>query len=191
VLRIEDPSPGRSQGLPASSAHHVRARRLPNPMRAACESPTTSWLRHGPSISHRLRFWPSFNGYKVSMIALVYGERFDLIYVWNAQDISPQLKRQSHIGLREVGDALFESADGKMISEWAKKRICAWGNLASVQINRSAIRGRTRAGRSSSAAWNGCLRPAIDCATDEVKIGIRIDLVCERPKGVVRQGLVP
>jgi hypothetical protein len=28
------------------------------------------------------------------------------------------------IWLREVGDALFSSADGKMISEWAKKPEC-------------------------------------------------------------------
>ena len=62
--------------------------------------------------------------YTVSIIAHMYADRFDLASVWNSQDVSPQLKRQAQIWLKEVGDALLESADGKMISEWAKKKEC-------------------------------------------------------------------
>ncbi len=62
--------------------------------------------------------------YTVSIISLVLGEHFDFELVWKNQDISPQLRRQAETWLREVGDALFSSADGKMISEWAKKPEC-------------------------------------------------------------------
>jgi AIPR protein len=62
--------------------------------------------------------------YTVSVISRVHGDRFDFESVWKNQDISPQLKRLSETWLREVGDALFALADGKMISEWAKKPEC-------------------------------------------------------------------
>ena len=58
------------------------------------------------------------------MISRLLGDRFDFELVWKNQDISPQLKLQSETWLREVGDALFASADGKMISEWAKRPEC-------------------------------------------------------------------
>ena len=62
--------------------------------------------------------------YTVSVISTLLGDRFDFELVWNNQDISPQLRRQAETWLREVGEALFSSADGKMISEWAKKPEC-------------------------------------------------------------------
>ena len=62
--------------------------------------------------------------YTVSVISKMLGDQFDFEMVWNNQDISPQLKKQAQLWLGEVGDALFKSADGKMISEWAKKPEC-------------------------------------------------------------------
>ena len=62
--------------------------------------------------------------YTVSIISVFLGERFDFDLVWKNQDVSPQFRRQAETWLREVGDALFSSADGKMISEWAKKPEC-------------------------------------------------------------------
>jgi hypothetical protein len=62
--------------------------------------------------------------YTVSVISLVLGERFELEVVWQIQDISPQLRRQVEVWLKQVGDALVETADGRMISEWAKKPEC-------------------------------------------------------------------
>ena len=59
--------------------------------------------------------------FTVSVISRLIGDRFDFDVVWRNQDVSQQFKRQAAIWLREVGDALFSSADGKMISEWAKK----------------------------------------------------------------------
>ncbi len=68
--------------------------------------------------------------YTVSVISKLLGEQFDFELIWKNQDISPQLRRQSETWLREVGDALFASADGKMISEWAKKPEC-WDAIKS------------------------------------------------------------
>ena len=62
--------------------------------------------------------------YTVSVISRLIGDRFDFDVVWRNQDVSPQFKRHAEIWLHEVGDALFSSADGKMISEWAKKPEC-------------------------------------------------------------------
>ena len=62
--------------------------------------------------------------YTVSIISVLLGEHFDFELVWKNQDVSPQFRRQAETWLREVGDALFSSADGKMISEWAKKPEC-------------------------------------------------------------------
>jgi hypothetical protein len=62
--------------------------------------------------------------FTVSVISRLIGDQFDFDVVWRNQDVSPQFKRQAAIWLREVGDALFSSADGKMISEWAKKPEC-------------------------------------------------------------------
>lgn len=62
--------------------------------------------------------------YTVAVISRLIGDRFDFDVVWRNQDVSPQFKRHAEIWLHEVGDALFSSADGKMISEWAKKPEC-------------------------------------------------------------------
>jgi hypothetical protein len=71
--------------------------------------------------------------YTVSVISLLFGERFDLETVWKNQDISPQLRRQVEKWLKQVGDALFETADGRMISEWAKKSEC-WDKVKGLQF---------------------------------------------------------
>jgi hypothetical protein len=68
--------------------------------------------------------------YAVSVISRLIGDRLDFDVVWRNQDVSPQFKLQAAIWLREVGDALFSSADGKMISEWAKKPEC-WETIKS------------------------------------------------------------
>jgi hypothetical protein len=72
--------------------------------------------------------------YTVSMIARVFSDRFDFELVWKSQDISPQLKRQAETWLREVGESLFTSADGKMISEWAKRPEC-WDELKAKHLS--------------------------------------------------------
>ena len=62
------------------------------------------------------------------------GDRFDLDRVWQEQAISERLREQIQVWAREVNDTLHATANGRMISEWAKKAEC-WdavqnGNLS-------------------------------------------------------------
>ncbi|MCD2486613.1 hypothetical protein LRN66_14625, partial [Staphylococcus aureus] len=49
---------------------------------------------------------------------------FDLEKVWRNQGVSPQFLEQVEIWAREVNERLHETANGRMISEWAKKPEC-------------------------------------------------------------------
>ena len=53
-----------------------------------------------------------------------YREAFDLEKVWRSQGVSPQFVEQVEIWAREVNERLHETANGKMISEWAKRPEC-------------------------------------------------------------------
>jgi hypothetical protein len=72
--------------------------------------------------------FPAFQGnvtvYTVSVLALKLGNKFNLNHVWQEQAISPQLQDQLAIWAQEVNNALHHGAEGKMISEWAKKLEC-------------------------------------------------------------------
>ncbi len=69
-------------------------------------------------------FLANVAAYTVALIAKTYGESFDIERIWNRQAISPQLVEQTKIWAREVYDRLQETANGKMISEWAKRPEC-------------------------------------------------------------------
>jgi hypothetical protein len=69
-------------------------------------------------------FLANVAAYTVALISKTYGEPFDLDRIWSRQAISPQLVEQAKIWAREVYDRLLETANGKMISEWAKRREC-------------------------------------------------------------------
>lgn len=62
--------------------------------------------------------------YLVSLIAFLVGERLDLDRIWQQQDLSPELKQQVQTWAVEVNQILHQSANGRMISEWAKKQEC-------------------------------------------------------------------
>jgi len=67
-------------------------------------------------------FLANVTAYTVSLIARTFGERFDLELVWKNQCISPQLADQIRIWAGEVNKCLHETANGRMISEWAKEK---------------------------------------------------------------------
>jgi hypothetical protein len=69
-------------------------------------------------------FQANVAAYVVSVLSNLVGSRFDLDRVWLQQDISAPLKKQLQIWAVEVNDALHRGAEGKMISEWAKKSEC-------------------------------------------------------------------
>lgn len=82
---------------------------------------------------------PAYQGnvalYLLALVARTYGNRFDFMKVWDCQQISPAFKDQARIWGREVNDALHASAQGRMISEWAKKDDC-WRELQSVVLSK-------------------------------------------------------
>ncbi len=81
--------------------------------------------------------FPAFQGnvsiYLVSLIAKLYGDRIDLIRIWDQQGISPAFKNQVRIWAKEVDAALHASSKGRMISEWAKKEDC-WDELKGLSL---------------------------------------------------------
>jgi hypothetical protein len=72
--------------------------------------------------------FPAFKGnvgtYTVSLLSNRLGSRLDLDRVWQQQDISAALKLQVQTWAGEVHHVLQQSAEGRMISEWAKKPGC-------------------------------------------------------------------
>lgn len=62
--------------------------------------------------------------YTVAVVAHSYRDAFDFEKVWRNQGVSQQFLEQVGIWAREVKERLHETANGKMISEWAKEPLC-------------------------------------------------------------------
>lgn len=62
--------------------------------------------------------------YTISIVAQQLGDRIDLERVWNAQGPSPELFEQIKVWAGEVNDIFVRSANGRLVSEWAKKPEC-------------------------------------------------------------------
>ena len=69
-------------------------------------------------------FQANITAYTVSVLSKKVGDRLDLDRIWQEQDISERLREQLQVWAREVNDTLHASANGRMISEWAKKTEC-------------------------------------------------------------------
>lgn len=62
--------------------------------------------------------------YLVSVLSERLGNKMDLDRVWVKQGISPELSDQLRVWAQEVSDRLHSTANGRMVSEWAKKPEC-------------------------------------------------------------------
>lgn len=62
--------------------------------------------------------------YLVSVLSRQLGEKMDLERVWLKQGISPELSQQLRVWAEEVNKRLHATANGRMVSEWAKKAEC-------------------------------------------------------------------
>ena len=69
-------------------------------------------------------FLANVAAYTIALISTAYGDSFNLDRIWARQGVSPQLIKQIEIWAREVNDRLHETANGRMISEWAKRPEC-------------------------------------------------------------------
>ena len=62
--------------------------------------------------------------YVVSLLSDRLGDRIDLERIWNRQAVSKELMTQIQTWAQEVNDNLLRTADGRLVSEWAKKSEC-------------------------------------------------------------------
>ncbi|EZQ19511.1 abortive phage infection protein [Halopseudomonas bauzanensis] len=69
-------------------------------------------------------FLANVTAYTVALASRTFGEAFDHERVWRRQGVSPQFVEQIEIWAREVYERLYETANGRMISEWAKRAEC-------------------------------------------------------------------
>jgi hypothetical protein len=69
-------------------------------------------------------FQANVAAYLVSVVSNRLGEKVDLDWIWLQQHISPQFKQLLAMWASEINDVLQRSANGKMVSEWAKKSEC-------------------------------------------------------------------
>ena len=69
-------------------------------------------------------FQANITTYTVSVLSKNIGSRLDLDRIWQEQEISDKLREQVQTWAREVNDTLHSTANGRMISEWAKKAEC-------------------------------------------------------------------
>ncbi|WP_416211164.1 AIPR family protein [Nitrospirillum sp. BR 11828] len=69
-------------------------------------------------------FQANVAAYTVSILADRLGPKIDLDGIWMHQDLSMQLQEQITTWAKGVNDVLHYSAEGKMVSEWAKKPEC-------------------------------------------------------------------
>lgn len=69
-------------------------------------------------------FKANVTAYTVALVSHLLGERISLDAIWERQAISPQLGNQILVWADEVHDLLQDSAKGRMISEWAKRKDC-------------------------------------------------------------------
>ncbi len=82
-------------------------------------------------------FQANVTAYTVATVSRLLGEQIDLGRVWMEQAISPALGQQIVIWSKEVNATLHESSQGRMISEWAKRKEC-WEIISRVSFSAAA-----------------------------------------------------
>ena len=69
-------------------------------------------------------FQANITAYTVAVVANRLGSRLDLDRIWAQQGLSPALERQIAAWAEKVHGVLHDTANGRMVSEWAKKPEC-------------------------------------------------------------------
>lgn len=69
-------------------------------------------------------FQANVAAYVVSLVSDRLGSRLDLDRIWHQQQLSARLQQQIQTWATEVNQVLHATAEGKMVSEWAKKSEC-------------------------------------------------------------------
>jgi len=71
--------------------------------------------------------------YTVSLLAYRTAGRVDLAEIWNRQDVSDALEETLRSWMPEVHSEIVDSAGGRNVTEWCKKKDC-WTHLQSMLI---------------------------------------------------------
>jgi hypothetical protein len=69
-------------------------------------------------------FQANVAAYTVSLLSEKLGSKLDLEKIWLKQALSPELLAQIGVWANEVNEVLHKTANGRMVSEWAKKPEC-------------------------------------------------------------------
>ncbi|UKV76431.1 AIPR family protein [Burkholderia vietnamiensis] len=78
-------------------------------------------------------FQANVTAYTVAVLSKLRGDAIDLNLIWQRQEISGELSREI-LGLAlEVNQCLHRTAEGRMISEWAKKAEC-WQRMSNASF---------------------------------------------------------
>lgn len=80
-------------------------------------------------------FQANVASYTVAMLSREIGDAIELEKIWQAQAISARLQEQIQVWAREVNEALHASANGRMISELAKKDEC-WAAVREAGVSK-------------------------------------------------------
>jgi hypothetical protein len=75
-------------------------------------------------------FKANVTAYTVALVSLLLGDQMSLDVIWQKQGISTELGNQILAWSNEVNEMLHRTANGRMLSEWAKKKEC-WEILSS------------------------------------------------------------
>lgn len=78
-------------------------------------------------------FQANITTYTVALIAHRLGERVDLDRIWMQQGLSTRFEQLILAWAEEVNKALHQTANGRMVSEWAKKPEC-WERLTDASL---------------------------------------------------------
>lgn len=74
-------------------------------------------------------FKANVTAYTVALVSRLLGDRISLDSIWQKQGISAELGNQILVWSDEVNALLHSTANGRMVSEWAKKKEC-WESLS-------------------------------------------------------------
>lgn len=74
-------------------------------------------------------FKANITAYTVAVVSLLLNEKISLDLIWQKQSVSTELGNQIVAWSDEVNEILHRTANGRMLSEWAKKKEC-WELLA-------------------------------------------------------------
>lgn len=69
-------------------------------------------------------FQANVTAYLVALLANRLGSTFNLDRIWERQELSERLLEQLEIWAKEVHGVLLRTAEGRMVSEWAKRPEC-------------------------------------------------------------------